>query len=166
MAGRRTGPVPRSCWPRGGGGNIRRRRWNSTAEPRPVAATRFMVGTRRLEMAEHTRSGRGVLRWLVPAPLVVGRLARGGLLGPYTGKLAEVQTNDSAAFLPADAESTRVAELQRSLSGQESVPAIAVFVFDGGVGEAELAAVAELAGEVAQLEGVVGEPSPPIPSDD
>lgn len=117
-------------------------------------------------MAEHIRSGRRVLRWLVPALLVVGWLALGGLLGPYTGKLAEVQTNDSAAFLPADAESTRVAELQRSLSGQESVPAIAVFVFDGGVGEAELAAVAELAGEVAQLEGVVGEPSPPIPSDD
>ena len=117
-------------------------------------------------MDERTSTGRRILRWLVPALLTVVWLGLGGLLGPFTGKLAEVQTNDAAAFLPADAESTQVAELQRGLSGEETVPAIAVFEFDGPVGEAELATVAELAGRVGQVDGVVGEPGPPIPSED
>jgi putative drug exporter of the RND superfamily len=112
------------------------------------------------------QSARGVLRWLVPALLVVAWLGLGGVLGPFTGKLAEVQTNDAAAFLPADAESTRVADVQRQVSGQDALPAIAVFEYDTAVTEADLAVIEELAGEIAQIDGVVGDPAPPVPSED
>ncbi|HSI92295.1 MAG TPA: MMPL family transporter, partial [Jiangellaceae bacterium] len=112
------------------------------------------------------RRVRGVLRWLVPALLVVAWLGLGGVLGPFTGKLAEVQTNDAAAFLPADAESTRVADVQRRVSGQDALPAIAVFEYDTAVTEADLAVIEELADEIAQIDGVVGDPAPPVPSED
>ncbi len=126
-----------------------------------------VVGGGRSMTGEPTTSGgRRVVRWLVPALLCLAWFALGGLLGPFTGKLAEVQTNDATAFLPEDAESTQVAELQRNLSGEESVPAIAVFEFDREVSETDLASVGELAGQVAQLDGIVGEPSPPVPSKD
>lgn len=45
------------------------------------------------------------------AVLVVAWLAVGGVGGPLFGKLEEVQQNDSGAFLPASAESTRAQEL-------------------------------------------------------
>lgn len=112
------------------------------------------------------RRVRGVLRWLVPALLVVAWLGLGGVLGPFTGKLAEVQTNDAAAFLPADAESTRVADVQRRVSGQDALPAIAVFEYDTAVTEADLAVIEELADGIAQIDGVVGDPAPPVPSED
>lgn len=112
------------------------------------------------------RRGVPLLRWLLPAVVVLVWLGLGAALGPFSGKLVEVQTNDAAAFLPADAESTRVAEVQRGVSGQESLPAVAVFEYDSEVTEAELGEIAALADEVAQLDGVVGTPSPPTPSED
>ncbi|HSJ61484.1 MAG TPA: hypothetical protein VK895_09645, partial [Jiangellaceae bacterium] len=51
----------------------------------------------------------GRIRWLLPAVLAIIWLIVGAVAGPYAGKLAEVQINDRAAFLPDDAESTGVA---------------------------------------------------------
>jgi putative drug exporter of the RND superfamily len=108
----------------------------------------------------------GLVRWMLPAVVVLVWLGLGGVLGPYTGQLAEVQTNDSAAFLPADAESTQVAEIQQSLSGEESVPAVVVFEFEGSITEADLAAIEEAATAVGGLDGVAGPVPPPVPSED
>ena len=56
------------------------------------------------------------LRWFLPALLVLVWLVVGGVGGPFAGKLGQVQSNDSASFLPASAEATQVAELQKAFS--------------------------------------------------
>lgn len=70
-------------------------------------------------------------RWLVPLVLLIVWLAVGGTLGPYAGRLGEVATNDQAAFLPRNAESTRVIEARRAFKEDETLPAIVVWTADG-----------------------------------
>ena len=53
------------------------------------------------------------LRWLLPAIVALLWLGLAAPLGGFSGKLSSVQENDSTAFLPDSAESTRVTELQR-----------------------------------------------------
>jgi RND superfamily putative drug exporter len=110
-------------------------------------------------------------RWagrLLPLVLLVVWLAVGGGLGPYAGKLGEVATNDQAAFLPRGAESTRVIEAQRAFRQDETLPALVVWTSsDGGSLDAgkQPAATRALA-SLAQSPGIVGTPSPALPSDD
>ena len=47
-------------------------------------------------------------RWLLPAIVALLWLGAAGPLGSLGGGLTDVQENDSAAFLPDSAESTRV----------------------------------------------------------
>ncbi|MFE6524433.1 MMPL family transporter [Streptomyces sp. NPDC057794] len=106
-------------------------------------------------------------RWLVPLVLLLVWLGAGGTLGPYAGKLGEVATNDQAAFLPRSAESTRVLDARAAFDQSETVPAIVVWTADGQRLPADrraeaTRAVAGLAGE----RGVVGRPSPALPSED
>ncbi|MFB8405741.1 MMPL family transporter [Streptomyces sp. NPDC055912] len=110
-------------------------------------------------------------RWaarLLPLVLLVLWLAVGGGLGPYAGKLGEVATNDQAAFLPRSAESTRVIEAQRAFRQDETLPALVVWTSPGGAPlgpEARAAATRALATLTGQP-GVVGAPSPALPSED
>jgi putative drug exporter of the RND superfamily len=104
------------------------------------------------------------LRILLPAAMLIAWLAIGAVGGPYQAKLAEVQQNDSAAFLPANAEATEAAELQKRFIEQESLPAVIVFERTSGITEADLAAVQERAAAVAGLPGVEPGTTPPIPS--
>ncbi|MFF0727364.1 MMPL family transporter [Streptomyces sp. NPDC004134] len=106
-------------------------------------------------------------RWLVPLVLLIVWLVVGGALGPYAGKLGEVATNDQAAFLPRNAESTRVLEAGEEFDRSETLPAIVVWTPAGeqiakGQQQAATDAVAGLAGET----GVVGSPSPAVVSED
>ncbi|RII15293.1 putative membrane protein YdgH [Streptomyces sp. YIM 130001] len=110
-------------------------------------------------------------RWLVPLVLLIVWLGVGGTLGPFAGKLGEVATNDQAAFLPRDAESTRVLDAREAFDQSETVPAIVVWTADGGEGGKQVTedqqrtatrAVAGLAGHP----GIVGDPSPALPSED
>jgi RND superfamily putative drug exporter len=101
--------------------------------------------------------------------LVVLWLAVGGPLGSFQGRLAGVQENDNSAFLPATAEATRVAELEKRFADDGAVPAVVVFARDGGLSQADLAAVEQIAAELAGVTGVTGvtgEPSPPLVSPD
>lgn len=110
---------------------------------------------------------RWVRRLLPPLVLVVW-LAVGGGLGPYAGKLGEVATNDQAAFLPRSAESTRVLQAQEAFRQEESLPVLVVWTArDGGplAPGAQAAATRALA-SLDGTEGVVGAPSPAIPSED
>ncbi|MGY2066914.1 MMPL family transporter [Blastococcus sp. SYSU DS0619] len=111
------------------------------------------------------------LRWLVPAIIALAWLALAGPLGSFSGKLGEVSENDSAAFLPDSAESTRVTELQQQFRTERTLPVILLWESEDGAldpaapAEAqarvdEAAAVAEDAGALA------GAPSPAIPSED
>ncbi|MFE3252553.1 MMPL family transporter [Streptomyces sp. NPDC059209] len=107
-------------------------------------------------------------RWLVPAVLLVTWLGIGGTLGPYAGKLGEVATNDQAAFLPQNAESTKVIDAQEAFRQDETLPAIVVWTTADG-GEVTAAQREAATGALASLEdvsGTVGPASAAIPSKD
>ncbi|WP_234996509.1 MMPL family transporter [Demequina sp. NBRC 110054] len=79
--------------------------------------------------------------WIRPVLVllaIVAWLAIGGMGGQTFGKLSDVQENDSAAFLPASAESTEAAEAHADFVQSDSVPAL--LVVEGGSAE-DLAAV-------------------------
>ncbi len=117
--------------------------------------------------AAPARPGRTrVWRWLLPAVVVIVWLGIGGAGGPLIGALAGVQTNDQASFLPASAESTQVAELQRRAADAEQVPAIVIATRGGDeVTEADLDLLSDLA-DWAQREDVAAPGPPPAPAPD
>ncbi len=116
--------------------------------------------------AEQTPERRSRWRFVLPAAVVIVWLFVGGPLGSFTGRLAEVQSNDNASFLPSDAESTRVTELQEGFQEQTVLPAIIIWESEDGLSaETQQAAVSDLEA-IASLDGVVGQVSPPIPSED
>lgn len=105
-------------------------------------------------------------RWIIPTVLVLVWLLGAGPLGQYAGKLAEVQENDSAAFLPEDAESTLVLKSISSLIAQDEVPAVIIWEIDGTIAEAG-PILAEQATELTALDAVKeGSFVGPIPSED
>src|SRR4051812_8302206 len=97
-------------------------------------------------------------RWLVPLVLVVVWLGLGGAFGSYAGKLGEVSTNDQAAFLPRNAESTKVIEEQEAFDQQETLPAIVVWTAEGGgkVSTAQQDDATRILKSLADVEGVDG----------
>ncbi|MFF8714277.1 MMPL family transporter [Streptomyces sp. NPDC015184] len=106
-------------------------------------------------------------RWLVPLVLLVVWLGVGGALGPYAGRLGEVATNDQAAFLPQSAESTKVLKAREAFDQSETLPAIVVWTADGDrITDAQRSAATRSIGGLAGRPGVVGTPSPALPSED
>ncbi|WP_030167268.1 MMPL family transporter [Spirillospora albida] len=109
------------------------------------------------------------VRWLIPVALLITWLGIGGVLGPYTGKLGEVATNDQGAFLPRSAESTRVIEAQRAFDRNETLPLIIVWTAEtpgGSVGPQQRDAAAGVLASLEGVGGVAGRASPAIPSRD
>lgn len=109
-------------------------------------------------------------RWLLPLVVLLVWLGAAGPLSGLAAQLTGLQENDVAAFLPDSAESTRVQELQAGFQSARTLPAVLLWETDGGVDDALLAAIAErISDAVAIAEGtdaLVGEASPPIPSED
>ncbi|MFG2679911.1 MMPL family transporter [Streptomyces sp. NPDC048392] len=106
-------------------------------------------------------------RWLVPAVLLLVWLGIGGALGPYAGKLGDVATNDQAAFLPRGAESTRVIDARKAFQQDETLPVIVVWTADGGGPvTAHRSGATRSVAALKGAPGVVGQPSPALPSDD
>ncbi|MET7289357.1 MMPL family transporter [Streptomyces sp. NPDC005573] len=105
-------------------------------------------------------------RFLVPFALLAVWLAVGAFLGPFAGRLGEVSTNDQAAFLPRSAESTRVAEQQRAFRQDETLPVIVVWTTQGTAAPARAAQATRALASLAGTPGVVGRPSPALPSED
>ncbi|GLW48797.1 putative membrane protein [Streptomyces sp. NBRC 14336] len=106
-------------------------------------------------------------RWLAPLALLLVWLGVGGMLGPYAGKLGEVATNNQTSFLPKSAESTQVLKAREAFDQSETMPAIVVWTADGDrVSEAQRTAATRAVAGVAGQDGVVGQPSPALPSDD
>src|SRR5690242_21896647 len=71
-------------------------------------------------------------RWLGPLLVIGAFLLVGGGLGGLGGKLEQIQRNDSAAYLPASAEATRVLNDSRAFTG-ESTAAIVVYTKDSPI---------------------------------
>lgn len=67
-----------------------------------------------------------LVRTLAVAVALIAWLAVGAVGGMAQGKLAEVQTNDAAAFLPSSAESTLAAEASRAFVDTPTLPALVV----------------------------------------
>ena len=97
--------------------------------------------------------------------------------GPLVGKLSEVQENDNASFLPANAESTEVSNAVLKFRDTDSLPFIVVMERDGGlepsdsrVATAYLQSVPDLPldmpGDYTVGDFMVGEPPQPVPSED
>ncbi|MCD9153721.1 MMPL family transporter [Aeromicrobium duanguangcaii] len=105
-------------------------------------------------------------RWAKWVVLVVMLLFIGAL-GSFAGKLTSVQDNDVAAWLPDDAESTRVIKKAGAFYDEESVPAIVMLSSSERLGPQDLAAAQTVSREIAALEDVpIGQITPPIPSRD
>ncbi|MFE1438869.1 MMPL family transporter [Streptomyces sp. NPDC058739] len=97
--------------------------------------------------AGNTQTRRRAVPWLLLA-LWVGVLA---VVSPFAAKLADVQHDRITDYLPASADSTKVAELQEQLPGGETTQLVLVYHRDGGLTPAdrEIAErqVARIAGE-------------------
>ncbi|MFP5369339.1 MAG: MMPL family transporter, partial [Actinomycetes bacterium] len=110
------------------------------------------------------------LRWLLPALILLVWLGSAAPLTALGGKLAALQENDVAAFLPDGAESTRVQELQGDFQPVEAIPAVLLWEDPQGLGPQALADIAdrlEAAAAVAEdADALAGQVSPPIPSED
>ncbi|WP_263118774.1 MMPL family transporter [Cellulomonas sp. RIT-PI-Y] len=72
----------------------------------------------------------GVVRGLAILVLVAGWLAVGAFGGMSQGRLSQVQTNDSAAFLPSSAESTRAAQEAEAFTEGQALPVLVVITAD------------------------------------
>ncbi|MGY1681624.1 MMPL family transporter [Geodermatophilus sp. SYSU D01176] len=110
-------------------------------------------------------------RWLLPALVLLLWIGGAGPLSTLSAQLTGLQENDTAAFLPDSAESTRVAELQQGFAPTESIPAILLWESTGGPLEPRtLAAIGERVQEAARVAdeagALAGQPSPPVPSQD
>ncbi|MFC7550849.1 MMPL family transporter [Plantactinospora sp. GCM10030261] len=110
------------------------------------------------------------------ARLVAGRRTRfavltfwlvlAGVAGPLAGKLAEVQNNDQLGALPASSEAQRYADqVATTFPERDALVAVAVYVRDGGLTEADRAKVAaDRTAFTGYADG--GRISPPVPSAD
>jgi RND superfamily putative drug exporter len=91
-------------------------------------------------------------RWLFGAILVLVWLVIGGIGGPYSGKLAQVQKNDTSSFLPPDAESFRASELQKKFSATQTFPAFMLVESEQALTPQQLAAASAFAQTIPALE--------------
>jgi RND superfamily putative drug exporter len=74
-------------------------------------------------------------RWLWPVVGIALFLVAGGPLAGLAGNISTVQKNDSASYLPANAEATRVLAEQTKFAGSDTLPAIIVYSRPSGITE-------------------------------
>ncbi|WP_322768670.1 MMPL family transporter [Frankia sp. Cr1] len=80
---------------------------------------------------------------------------------PLAGRLTGAQTNDASAFLPTDAESTRVLTAEKLLPGGDAVPAIVVLARDPELTPADRATAETLSHELQRFSVIpIGAPVP------
>jgi RND superfamily putative drug exporter len=87
-------------------------------------------------------------------------------LGGLAGKLAGTERNDTKAWLPGNAESTKVIDLQATFQSPNLMPAVVVYNRSGGLtafDRIKIAADARRLGSVARIDGPI---SPPVISTD
>jgi len=88
------------------------------------------------------------------------------IAGPMAGKLTDVQQNDNAAWLPGNAEATKVSELQATFQSDDIVPAVVVYERPGGITSADSAKATQDAAAMGRVAGVSGEIAGPLPAQD
>jgi RND superfamily putative drug exporter len=83
--------------------------------------------------------------------VLVAWLVVGGTGGPLVGRLSEVQTNDNASVLPANAEATTVEQLSAGFRGSTTLPYFVVLSRDSGLTEQDRSFAAALAQQLPQI---------------
>ncbi len=103
-----------------------------------------------------------------PQLLVLLWVVGGSIGGPFFGKVDQVATNDQSSFLPQSADATRVSERLTDFTGSDTIPAIVVAsTADGAaLSDAQVTALQTLATDLAAVDGVSGDASPPVVSED
>ncbi len=85
---------------------------------------------------------------------------------PFAGRLSGAEKNDTQAWLPGNAESTRVIDLQGAFESPDVIPAVVVYDRPGGLTAADRAKVASDAGRLALVARTDGPVSGPVFSGD
>jgi RND superfamily putative drug exporter len=101
-----------------------------------------------------------VTKWIVLVTWIVIMVASSG----FAQKLAEVQNNEAASWLPASAESTKALDKLAPFQDQNDIPTTLVYYRDGGLTQDDLAAIRAQVPKIQAMDGVVGEVRPPDPS--
>ncbi|MFZ2503274.1 MAG: MMPL family transporter [Nocardioides sp.] len=103
-------------------------------------------------------------RWIRPLLGVIAWLLIAAFSGPFSGKLASVQENDNAAYLPRSAESTKVIDVLTGFQEQETIPITVVAQRADGLTETDLAELKELAETIRGIDLIasVEEPAPSL----
>ena len=117
----------------------------------------------------HRRSTRGMpraLRVLLPALLIIAWLAAAAVGGPYFGRVEEVSSNDRTAYLPETADATQVSLVSSDFLGSDSLPAIVVVTSNEEIDDQVAAELEKTSTDLAQMDGITGEISPVIISED
>ena len=90
------------------------------------------------------------MRWVALA-MVLAWFAVAGAGGPLVGRLAEVQENNNASFLPQSAESTAVSTFVAKATDTRALPYLVVIERTSGLQPADLAAVQAFVAGIPQL---------------
>jgi putative drug exporter of the RND superfamily len=106
------------------------------------------------------------LRVVLPAVLILVWLSIGGIGGPYFGKISQVSSNDATSYLPASSDATKVQNLEVKFADKKVLPAVVLFVRDGGLTDVDTAFVTGRIAAIAKASGVATGVSPAITSKD
>lgn len=107
------------------------------------------------------------LRILLPSVLIVTWLALAGIGGPYFGKISDVSSTDLTTFLPESAEATKVNDELSKFRDSDTIPALVVFESkDGDLSQDDQKKIDAVRQDLGAIEGVKGEISPAIVSED
>ncbi|HST84056.1 MAG TPA: MMPL family transporter, partial [Kineosporiaceae bacterium] len=104
-----------------------------------------------------------VTKWIVLVAWIVIIAGSSG----FAQKLADVQNNEAASWLPASAESTKALNKLAPFQDQNDIPTTLVYYRDGGLTQADLAAIQSQVPKIQAMDGVVGKvlgPNPSIPA--
>jgi putative drug exporter of the RND superfamily len=97
-------------------------------------------------------------KWAVLAAWVIVFV----VAGPLAGKLKGAEKNDASASLPRNAESTRVVDLAKRFTPNDTVPALVVYERDGAVSAADQAKVAADVRRFAGIDNIGGPAVGPV----
>jgi RND superfamily putative drug exporter len=103
-----------------------------------------------------------VTKWVVVGLWAVVLVVAGG----FAQKLTDVQNNESASWLPANAESTRALEKMAPFQNPDVIPTLVVYERSSGLTQDDLAAAQSQVAQFQELDGVEGKVLGPFPSED
>lgn len=90
-----------------------------------------------------------------------------GIAVPFASKLPSAESNEASSYLPANAESTEVLNLEKQFPSGQTVLAIVIYRRASGLTDADRAKVAaDHAAIIARHLDLALPPSPPVPSQD